>query len=479
MPVRASSERPRTSSSLPVFWVYAAATWLAVSFLTTSLYAAKTRLIWYDEIFTTIIIRLPTFTAFWEALMAGVDPSAPGYLIVARVFDHLFGPAELAIRLPSAIAVTAGLVLVFDTARRLSDGLHGLIAMSALLCSFLPYYGQEGRPYGMYFFFSALALWSWLGRPSTPLFTFAMACGVAMHYYMVFCLVPFYLFEAITYGIRRRPSWRLLSGTAGVLAVLGILAPQVITNRHIYGNDFWAAPTKDGVRVIYGMFFEAAPFLISMIVLGVVIAAHTAIAKRPMSDGERLCWLFLSIPLFNYVVAKLVTNAFYYRYLICMLPGLSVAFACLVWRHFNATRKVSAGIVILLGGYGGLLQVRSVRTPDSTFGVYQQHIRDMPAIEEQAERDGRPYLVLRSEQRYLEAQYYSKHRERYILLQEAPWLLSRIYPLHLWKKEELFQHATESALVDADIDLLRRAQQHGFTSSVRSVGIIPLVYLER
>jgi hypothetical protein len=478
MPAHVSSERPHTASALQVFWPYAAATSLALFFFVTSVYLATKRLFWYDEIFSTITIRLPDFKSFWQALMAGVDPTAPGYLTIARVFDHLFGPAEFAIRLPSAIAVTAGLMLVFDTARRLSDGLHGLIAMCALLCSFLPYYGQEGRPYGMYFCFSAMALWSWAGRPSTPLFTLAMACGVAVHYYMVFCLVPFYLFEALTYGIRRRPSFRLLCGTAGALAVLGILAVQIISNRRVYGNNFWATPILYRVLTTYGMFFEFAPFLISMIVVGVVIAAHNAVARRPMGDGERLCWLFLSIPLFTFVAAKLITNAFYYRYFICVLPGVSVAFACLAWRHFAGLKKISVGIVILLGAFGALQQIRLVRSPERTFGDYQQQIRDLPAVEQQAERYGRHYLVLSSEMRYFEAQYYSKHRDRYILLQEQPWLVATVFPMHLWKKEELFRHATESVLVDADWDLLSRAQQRGFTASVRSVSSGPLVYLE-
>ena len=81
--------------------------------------------------------------------------------MLVRVFGDLFGNSEMVARLPSALAMAAGLLLTFDCARRLTDGLHGLIALSVLPCSFLPYYGFEARSYALYFMFSAFALWVW------------------------------------------------------------------------------------------------------------------------------------------------------------------------------------------------------------------------------------------------------------------------------------------------------------------------------
>src|SRR5260370_31163945 len=45
--------------------------------------------------------------------------------------------------------------------------LHGLIAMAVLTCSYLTYYGYEGRSYGLFFLFAAAALWAWIGKRST------------------------------------------------------------------------------------------------------------------------------------------------------------------------------------------------------------------------------------------------------------------------------------------------------------------------
>src|SRR5208337_2782871 len=105
-----------------------------------------------------------------------------------RIFGRGFGYGEVAMRLPSAIAMVVGLLITFDCARRLTDGLHGLIALSLLTCALLPYYGYEARPYAFYFMFSALALWVWTStcddsKLSALCFGAVLCLAVTMHYY--------------------------------------------------------------------------------------------------------------------------------------------------------------------------------------------------------------------------------------------------------------------------------------------------------
>ena len=142
-------------------WAFIAAILLAAFYLATSLYISSHRLLWVDEILTVLNTRLPSWTTIWKAAAQGADGLPPIYFMVVRPFDDLLGHTDLSIRLPSALALTAGLLLTFDCARRLTDGLHGLIALSVLCCSFLPYYGHEARSYALYFMFAALALWIW------------------------------------------------------------------------------------------------------------------------------------------------------------------------------------------------------------------------------------------------------------------------------------------------------------------------------
>src|SRR5271169_4900045 len=188
------------TTSLVGVWSFVTATSLAAFYLSTSLYISSHRLLWVDEILTVLNTRLPSWTAIWKTSAQGADGLPPIYFLVVRIFDDLFGRTDLSIRLPSALALTVGLLLTFDCARRLTDGLHGLIALSILSCSFLPYYGHEARSYALYFMFAALALWIWAydknsSRVGAVFFGVVFFLAVGMHYYAILCLVPYAVWE--------------------------------------------------------------------------------------------------------------------------------------------------------------------------------------------------------------------------------------------------------------------------------------------
>ena len=101
----------------------------------------------------------------------------------------MFGHGEVAVRLPSTLAMVATLLITFDCARRLTDGLHGLIAM-AIAAWPLAGEGFEARSYAIYVMFAALALWVWtytgasekiVGNPiwsdSVPRGLLSLLCG--------------------------------------------------------------------------------------------------------------------------------------------------------------------------------------------------------------------------------------------------------------------------------------------------------------
>src|SRR5215471_605010 len=171
-------------------WSRVAAVLLAVFFLGTSLYIASKRLFWYDEIYTVVLSRLPDLSTIWSALLAGADHVPIPGLILVRLSELLFGQGEFAARLPSVLALAAGMLVTFDCVRRLTDGLHGLIAEAVLACSFLPFYGYEARMYAVYFLFSALPLWLWLhtaeaSRPAAGAFGAVFMIATLVHYYAI------------------------------------------------------------------------------------------------------------------------------------------------------------------------------------------------------------------------------------------------------------------------------------------------------
>src|SRR6202035_567235 len=130
-------------------------------FVVSSLYISAHRKLWFDEILTALVSRLPSWSIMLKALSEIEEQTPPLYFLITRTFDQIFRHADIGLRVPSAFALGAGLLVTFDIARRLTDGLYGLIAMSFLATSFVTYYGHEARSYALYFMLAAIALWLW------------------------------------------------------------------------------------------------------------------------------------------------------------------------------------------------------------------------------------------------------------------------------------------------------------------------------
>jgi uncharacterized membrane protein len=90
---------------------------------------------------------------------------------------------------------------------------------------------------------------------------------------------------------------------------------------------------------VFSQMFPDALFLLALaaawIVLAMSFRKKTDVTERLLlQPAECVGWLFLLIPLAGFVVAEVVTKAFDARYFIGTLPGIAVAFACLLWQCF-------------------------------------------------------------------------------------------------------------------------------------------------
>jgi hypothetical protein len=211
-----------------------------------------------------------------------------------------------------------------------------------------------------------------------------------------------------------------------------------------------------------------------------------------MRSVEAVGWLFLGIPLAAFVVAEWKTNAFYSRYFIGVLPGVAVAFACLLWRHFRRVSQVSMGVFVLLGAWGSGQQLTVARHPEK---VEATGIRPFLQAESLLQVEGKRYFVFSGPLLFLEAQHYSSHPEECILLlpsdfsrqpkpgpdpyqhQRLELNLSQYYPLQIWTLDELRRHQSDVALVEPDAQVLRDLQREGMQSRLRSSTPLNVYYL--
>ena len=482
-------------------WAILAATLLAVFYFVTSVQIASHRLFWFDEFFTVRIAQLPTWTMIWTALSHAADSLPPFYYMLVRTFGTLFGNSEVVARMPSTLAVVAGLLLTFDCARRLTDGLHGLIALSVLTCSFLPYYGYEARSYAIYFMFAALGFWVWTKTASdlrsAIFFGAALFLAVTMHYYAVMCLVPYALWELVRWKPWQRPSSKFVAGVIGVVVPAALLSPLIMSFSHKFSSGFWNRPSFAELRAIFPQLFPDALLLLALIMLWIVLSVtdDRETVVKPMAASESIGWLFLCIPLAGFFLAELGTNAFFSRYFMCVLPGVAVAFACLLWRNFGKDYRVALGVLVLLAGWGVGKQMATARNPQS---VEATGIREFLGIESALRAEGKRYMVFYPPLIFSEAQYYSSHPDGCILLlppdfdqpdespapSPDPYLhqrlllnLSQFYPMQFWRLYNLKAEAQEVALIEPSPGVLDALQQEGFQVEVRSAAPLKIIYL--
>jgi 4-amino-4-deoxy-L-arabinose transferase-like glycosyltransferase len=491
-----------TRSALSPIWSYIAACALAAFYLCVSLHIATHRLFWFDEVTTIMVSRMPSFKGLIDLLRSGVDQQPLTYYLLVRFSEHLFGPSELAARIPSALGFAAGLLVTFDCARRLTDNLHGLLAPALLTCSVLPYYGFEARPYALFFMFSACSLWLWLhterqSKTAAVSFGLSICAAIATHYYALLNLVP-YTAIMVLQGKQPWRSPKLIAGFIGAGATIVLFAPLAASHRQ-FSAGFWAAPTLEALSGalsgVYSQIFSTLLFSVACAVIWVVSAApyfgSNSVSK--FTESERLAWLFLLIPLGGFILARLVTNAFTPRYFIGVLPGIAVGFSSFTWRHLRAATLVSLGIVCIFMGNGVLKSLAHLHNPEeiapigAPMEIYR--LRKMLHLESEIfnQQKRKLIVVMSGDHLALEIFHYSAHPERYMFLPDITPTsntigvqnFSRVYPIHLCSLEDVRQRASEIALIDPPEDTMNLLEQKGahIESLVRNP-LLPIVYLK-
>jgi len=483
-------------------WSWFVAAGLAISYLAASLYISSHRLLWFDEVFTVHMARLPNWSTLIIALGHGVDSLPPPYYLVVGSFGKVFGHSELAVRLPSTLAMVATLLIVFDCARRLTDGLHGLIAL-ALASGPLAGEGFEARSYAIYVMFAAIALWIWIwgeqtGKKSALLFGTVLCLAVCFHYYAALLLVPFVLFELISWKPWQRPSTRIMAGAVGVVLPALFFSPLITSFSRQFSRGFWSRPSFSQLINIYSEIFEGGLLFLALIALWMVLVDRkpATVAVPAMPSGEVVGWLFLAIPLAGFLAAEVMTNAFAVRYFLAVVPGVAVACASCMWRQFRNLPLLSAGIFLLFASWGVAKEFDIVRHPES---VETPETRQMLGMEDDLNRDGTHFLVFSDAFHFLEVQYYSKHPEQCALLlpddfdqqassqrstpdpymhQRVEVLLSKYYPLKIWRTDVLRANAQRAIVIDPTPEVLDTIKRAGLQITKHASKPVPVLYFK-
>jgi len=239
--------------------------------------------------------------------------------------------------------------------------------------------------------------------------------------------------------------------------------------------------------------FPDGLLLLAIVMVWIVVttlSSNNRITIQRRRMGEAVGWLFLCIPLAGFAVAKWKTNAFLDRYFIGALPGIAVAFSCLLWRSFGQVRRVALGVFLLLATWGAANQLRTALHPGLVDPNRQQtKARRYLGLEDTLRREGKPFLVFSSSVLHVEVAHYSPHPEECVLLLPSDlshqnvqnameFRLTQYYPLQFWTLDDLKAHASETALIEPRPDIVEELRQAGLRVTPRSPEAPEIMYVQ-
>jgi len=113
--------------------------------------------LWNDEYVSWVIASIPLGKNFFKEIFAQCH--MPFYYFYLKFFIHFFGNSDLILRLTSVLTGVLSIPAMYFVGKEFKDETLGILCASVTaLSSFLIYFSQEVRFYGILFFFASLSL---------------------------------------------------------------------------------------------------------------------------------------------------------------------------------------------------------------------------------------------------------------------------------------------------------------------------------
>ena len=312
--------------------------------------------LWFDELFTAEVVRLPLgdiLTAVAQGsgtapYLAGVPPSynAP-YYVVAHLWAALPGSGgDTSLRLLSLLATAGGLALVTRAVARLAGTGTGVLAGVVLAASpLLLEQAVEARSYGLVLLATggaALGLVRWLQEPPRGLLLFGLAgAGMGlMHWYAVTVLAAFVVAALVLR--RRRALPVVLTGTLAALPAGAMVAVNLLNGTGGRNAEHLNSTEGRLARLALEVWTGERTSLLLLVLALAVVAAVRARGIRVLG----LAWAL--VPLVLLTLAELVRPVYLPRYLLAGLLGVGVLAAAGAWALPKTVRWAAAAALLVL-----------------------------------------------------------------------------------------------------------------------------------
>jgi len=394
---------------------------------------AVTKPLWFDELLTEFVSRVPSFSALMRALKAGVDGQPPLFYEIERVGAALSMNEHIGYRLPAILAFSITFICLYFFVARRSGPIIGLVCASLVLFTPLyTLYADEARPYGMFVACIAFALVCYQRAPAVPwaagLFV-SLSLAVCLH---LTALLPVALFLAaelfFTYSSKQ---FRPFVWSALILpcAFFALSWPVLAAQKANYGEHFVSRPHLMEALRTYGEFFRvdtSLGFALAGLCAAGALAAlwHVGPSKDPaegLEPGpphEHLLVLGLvAYPLIAFGAAGLMHGGAMPRYVLCAVLGVAIAFRYILdWLQPRSV-LVCALFLFLTLGTQEFSFWRTLPASDTLF----QPATSLLALVDSVHRDELPVVVADPEQ-YVSLLHYASPslRSRMVAVVDPP-----------------------------------------------------------
>jgi hypothetical protein len=351
-----SSMRPETRMEIETFLVrwknLCLAAFTIAYFAFTGLHA-YIKPLWFDELLTVYLSRLPDFKTLWKALADGGDTSPPLTYLLVRLARAAFGENAISVRLPAMIGFWIFCICLFAFVRRRIGIVPAFAALMLPVCTAAWPYAYEARCYGLLLGATGLALLFWQNavenihrKWAIAGLTLSLAAATFSHYYGAVLYLPLCGAELWrSFRLRRidAPIW--LAFFFGLLPLP--LCYPLLAGTAPYQAHPWAIPHGGYLRTSYETFGTPLIFPAMLFLLGFAVIKNVSFPadKKHIPDHEWVAaFLFTTIPAVLLAAAFLVTRMFTFRY---VLPAAAGIVLLIVFAVFRLSRGNAAPVMLL------------------------------------------------------------------------------------------------------------------------------------
>jgi mannosyltransferase len=324
-----------TTQTLVRRWAY----WLVPAMLTALITAIGLGRpgLWTDELATWGMATTP-WSQFWPVLRY-VDAVLAPYYAFMHGWVAIFGDSDIALRMPSSLAMAGAAALIAAIGHRLVGANAGLLAgvVFALLPS-TSRFAAEARPYAFTVLAACAATWLLLrawDRPSTPRWVgYAVAVAALGLLHMVgLLLIAAHAWAVLAW--RREAWWRFaVAAAAGVAAIL----PMLVYGAQQRHQVAYIPPVSFSSFLTYGDVLFGG-LALTLLVVGL------ALFSLPLRFPSAVFASWAVVPTAALVVVSLALPMFLPRYLVYTTPGWSLL-AGVTLARLRPVWMVAAAVVL-------------------------------------------------------------------------------------------------------------------------------------